>query len=354
MTLEQTIETLTRVERTPIDQAKEKFSQLAIPLDSLGTLQELVYTICGITGSLEPNITQRAVVVFCADHGVVAQGVSQVGSDVTTAVAKKLCTRETVMCRMAALAKATVIPVDIGMKTPVEHEAMWNYAIATGTKDFFEEQAMTRDQAIKSIEIGIEVASRLKDYGFQLLVAGEMGIGNTTAASAMTSALLGCPPRLVTGAGSGLSSKGISHKIRVISHSLLTHRPNADDVIDVLSKVGGFEIGGMIGLMLGCALEKIPCVVDGAIGNLAALCGVRLWEHLGDYLIYSHQSAEPAGEHLLKELGVIPLLRGNMRLGEGSGGVALLPLLDMGLACFQEGITFDGMEIPPYQPKDLK
>lgn len=205
-------------------------------------------------------------------------------------------------------------------------------------------------QCIQAIEVGINIAIDLKNEGYQLLVTGEMGIGNTTSSSAITSVLLDCPVEMVTGTGAGLSQEGLTRKINAINLGIKQHNPDKKSPLEVLSKLGGFELAGMLGLMIGCAVAEIPCVVDGFISNVSALLGVKMCPFLQDYLIFSHASAENGGRMILEHLKETPLLQGGFRLGEGSGGVALLPLLDMGLAVLTEGLTFEGLEIPAYQP----
>lgn len=330
--------------------AVDKFRNLAIPLNSLGKTQDYVCSICAMTESLSPTIAKRAVVVFCADNGVVTQGISQVDSDVTTAVAKKLCTHETVMCKMAYFSHCSVIPVDIGMKTPVQHKNIHQMSISKGTKDISKTPAMTVEQGKSAIQVGFDMGLKCIEEGYQLLIPGEMGIGNTTTSTAMTCVLLNQNPNDLTGVGAGLSEDGLLKKREVISTAIKINNPNPDDIIDVLSKIGGYDIGGMIGLILACAYGKIPCVIDGYISSLAAYCAISLQKNVADYLIFSHQSAEPGGKALLDAMGVNPILHGNFALGEGSGAVTLLPLLDMGLLCFDEGITFTNMGISPYIP----
>lgn len=348
---EKILEEIKPVDETILSQAEQKFQSLAMPLHSLGKLQDIVISLCGIQKNISPTINKRALLVFCADNGVVAQGVSQVGPEVTTAVAKSLCAGTTVMCQMANFANCAVFPVDIGMKSPFSHENLLERSINQGTADFTYGAAMSREDAIKSIEIGIELAFTMKEKGYQLLCTGEMGIGNTSTAAALTSVLLDLSPELVTGLGAGLSSDGFSRKKQVISQGITLNSPNKDDVIDVLSKVGGFDIGGMIGLMLGSAYLGLPCVVDGYISDVSAYCAVKLCPYVKDYLIFSHRSYEKGANFLLEKMNASPILDGNFRLGEGSGCMALLPLLDMGLALFQDGITFSEMNIDAYQKK---
>lgn len=330
--------------------AKAKWDSIAKPLGSLGLLEDAVTQICAATGKLAPVLGRRAVVMFCADNGVVAQGVTQTGSEVTAIVAGNVCKHDTSVCKMAEIARADVIPVDMGMNTPVDDPAIWNRRIAAGTADMTRGSAMTRAQAVQGLEAGIAVAGELAARGYALLATGEMGIGNTTSSSAMGSVLLGRPVVEMTGPGAGLSKAGVLHKIEVIERAIACNAPNPEDPIDVLAKVGGFDIAGMAGLCIGAAANRVPCVLDGFISALAALCAVRLCPAVSGYLIASHVSAEPAGALLLDALGKKPLITAGMRLGEGTGAVAAMPLLDMALAVFNTMTTFEATNIEAYQP----
>lgn len=348
MTLEEALQCVKKVEKNP--SAQKKISALAMPLGSLGVLEDLVLSLCEITQSTSPSIEKRGVVVFCGDHGVVEEGVSQVGSEVTTAVAGKLCSEETVMCIMARSGKCDVIPVNVGMKESFSHPRLREYSVGLGTENFTKISAMTMEQCEKAIEVGINLAIDLKNEGYQLLVTGEMGIGNTTSSSAITSVMLDCPVETVTGTGAGLSQDGLQRKINAIYQGIKRHKPDKNKPIEVLSTLGGFEIAGMLGLMIGCAVAEIPCVVDGFISNVSALLAVKICPDVQDYLLFSHSSGEQGGKMILEYLKEKPLLQGGFRLGEGSGGVALLPLLDMGLAVLKEGLTFEGLAIEAYEP----
>ena len=330
--------------------ALDKWNAVAKPLGSLGLLEDAVTQICAVTGTTAPSIARRAVAVFCADNGVVAEGVTQTGSEVTAIVAGNLCTHETSVCKMAAVARCDVVPVDMGMNTAVDDPRIWNRRIAAGTKNFAVEPAMTRDEAVRAVEAGVAVAQELCARGYGLLATGEMGIGNTTTSSAVASVLLGRPVEEMTGPGAGLSRDGVRHKAQVIRDAIALHRPDPDDVLDVLSKVGGFDICGMAGLCLGAALCRVPCVLDGFISTLSALCAVRLCPAAADCLIASHVSAEPTGMLLLDALGKKPVITAGMRLGEGTGAVALMPLLDMALAVFRGMATFDDIHVEAYRP----
>lgn len=328
----------------------KKFHTLAIPLDSLGNLQEIIITICKASNTLKPDISKRAVVVFCADNGIVEEGISQVNHEVTTAVAKNLCINNTVMCKIAEFSKVDVIPVDIGMKATISDIRILNKKVSNGTKNTLFEEAMTKDEAILAIENGIGVAISLYEKGYKMLLTGEMGIGNTTTAASMTSVLLDIDSDKITGYGAGLSEKGLKHKKEVIKNVISLHKPNKNDVIDVLAKIGGFDIAGMIGLILGCAYCNIPCVVDGFISNVSALCATMLCENSRDYMIFSHKSGEVGADFLLDKLSAQPIINAKMKLGEGSGAVTIIPLIDMTLKLYNEAITFSDIQIDDYKP----
>lgn len=333
-----------------ISGAKEKWNSIAKPLGSLGLLEDAIIQICGATRTLHPDLSKRAVAVFCADNGIVAEGVTQTGSEVTAIVAKNLCTADTSVCKMAKVAHCDVVPVDVGMLTKVEHPAMVQAAIALGTKNFKYDHAMTKTQAIQAINIGISTAINLSNQGYQVLLTGEMGIGNTTTSSAVGAVLLGQPVEKMTGMGAGLSTSGVQHKIQVIKDAIDLHQPDQSDPIDVLAKVGGFDIAAMTGLCIGAAYCKNICIIDGFISGIASLIAIKLCKSVSDYLLPSHVSAEPAGHLVLDALEKPPLLTANMRLGEGTGAVAILPLLDMANAVFEQMTTFEATNIEAYVP----
>lgn len=330
--------------------ARHRFTNIAIPLGSLGLLEDAIIQLAGIQRRAKPEIGRRAVVVFCADNGVVAQGVTQCGQDVTAIVTENLHRGQTTVCLMAKRAGVDVIPVDIGVARDVEGDTIRRCKVMYGTNDMTCEPAMTREQAIKAIQTGIDLAEECKENGYELLCVGEMGIGNTTSTAAVTAALLGLPVPEVTGRGAGLSSEGLVRKIAAIETALQLHHPDPNDPIDVVHKVGGLDIAGMIGLYIGGAVCGLPVVVDGVIACAAALCAVRLCPAARDYLIISHQSAEPAGEKLLHALDARPFISAGMRLGEGTGAVATVALLDLALAPYLGMVSFEETNIEAYQP----
>lgn len=323
---------------------------IAKPLGSLGLLETSLQRIAGLTGSPDIDLSRRAVVVMCADNGVVAQGVTQSGQEITAIVTKNFTTGDTSTSRMAAVAGAQMVPVDIGVACELDVPGLLQRKIRYGTADMTEGPAMTRQEAICAIETGIEIAQELAQKGVRLLATGEMGIGNTTTSSAIISVLLGRPAAEVTGRGAGLSSAGLTRKIDAIERAVALNRPDPNDPIDVLAKVGGLDIAGLVGVFLGGAACRVPVLLDGFISCAAALVACRICPDAADAMLASHVSAEPAGKMMLDALGLEPLITAKMCLGEGSGAVAAMPLLDMALAVYSQMTTFTQTGIDPYQP----
>lgn len=350
MTLSETLQAIQPPCAESIAGATHRFSQIAAPLGALGLLQEAVIQIAGAQRRIIPELDRRAVVVFCADNGVVAQGVTQSEQDVTAIVTENLSKGLTSVCLMAAHENVEVIPVDIGVAMPVGGAKLVRRKIAPGTRDMTLEPAMTREQAVQALEVGIEMAENCAARGVQILCAGEMGIGNTTSSAAITAALLSVPPVEITGRGAGLSSEGLRRKVDAIERALARANPDPADPLGVLSEVGGFDIAGMAGLYLGGARCGIPSVIDGVIAQVAALVAVRLCPTARDYLLFAHKSAEPASRLLLAELNARPFIDAGMRLGEGTGAVAGLALLDLGLAVYRGMPLFDETDIETYVP----
>ena len=326
------------------------WARLAKPLGGLGALETLVEDAAALTGREDIVVSRRAVFVLCADNGVVAQGVSQTAQSVTRAVAENLARRTTSVCRMAAAARCDVVPVDIGMAGE-KVEGVLDRRIADGTADFTQGPAMTRAQTIGAIEGGMRLVRDWKAKGYTLLATGEMGIGNTTTSSAVAAVLLGEPVEQMTGRGAGLSDAGLGRKLDAIRRGISRNCPNAEDALDVLGKLGGLDIAGLCGIFLGGALERVPVLADGFISGVAALCAVRLCPAAAKAVLASHVSAEPAGMLLLDALRKKPLITAGMRLGEGTGAVAAMPLLDMARAVYMDCYTFEEGGIEAYTPQ---
>ena len=330
--------------------AHRHWSSCAKPLGGLGLLETALEDIAALTGSAGVEIRERAVLVLCADNGVVCQGVTQSPSSVTAIVTENLAAGRTSVCHMARTANCRVVPVDMGVLDFPETPGVLSRRIGNGTADISAGPAMTGAQAEKAVLTGIELVREEAERGTRLLATGEMGIGNTTTSSAVASVLLGRPVEEMTGRGAGLSNEGLSRKVAVIRQALERSRPDPEDVLDVLSKVGGFDIAGMCGVFLGGALYRVPVLIDGFISAVSALCALRLCPAAGKAMLASHVSAEPAGQAVLEALGKRPLITAGMHLGEGTGAVAAMPLLDMACAVYHGCYTFDDGGIEAYQP----
>ncbi len=332
--------------------ALARWNGLAKPLGSLGLFEEQIVKIAALIGDDAIKLERRTLLVFCADNGVVAQGVSQCGSEVTAKVARALAEGRSTVSPMARATGCRVVPVDAGMLDFPGCKGVLDLRVRNGTGDISTGPAMTREECLQAMENGAELARRLSREGTRILLLGEMGIGNTTSAAAVAAALLGLRPEEVTGRGAGLSDEGLARKREAVRRALAVNRPEPSDVVDVLAKIGGLDLAAMCGAFLGAAVARLPVVVDGFICAVAALCAQRLCPGAEAAMLASHVSAEPAGALVLQAIGLEAPIRAGMRLGEGSGAVALLPLLDMALAVYNSGQTFDRLGIEAYVPQN--
>lgn len=350
MTLEETMQKIRPVDAAAMAAAKQHWDGLGKPLGSLGRLEKALIQIAGIQRTGDVHIDRKALVIMCADNGVVEEGVTQCGQEVTATVAENFLDEKSCVAIMCRRAGTKICPVDIGMA--VDTPRVEKRKIAYGTKNMAKEPAMTREQAVAAIEVGIAKAEELHAQGYEMLATGEMGIGNTTTSSAMTAVYLGLDVETVTGRGAGLSSHGLQRKIHAIKQAIAVNQPDPEDPLDVLAKVGGLDIAGMCGLFLGGAAQQMPVVMDGFISQVAALTAVRLVPECADYILASHVSEEPGANILLKALEKDAFLTCGMRLGEGSGAVALFPILDFASDIYHKMSTFVQADIVEYQPLD--
>ena len=350
MTLEETMQKIRPVDVAAMAAAKQHWDGLGKPLGSLGRLEKALIQIAGIQRTGDVHIDRKALVIMCADKGVVEEGVTQCGQEVTATVAENFLDEKSCVAIMCRRAGTKICPVDIGMA--VDTPRVEKRKIAYGTKNMAKEPAMTREQAVAAIEVGIAKAEELHAQGYEMLATGEMGIGNTTTSSAMTAVYLGLDVETVTGRGAGLSSHGLQRKIHAIKQAIAVNQPDPEDPRDVLAKVGGLDIAGMCGLFLGGAAQQMPVVMDGFISQVAALTAVRLVPECADYILASHVSEEPGANILLKALEKDAFLTCGMRLGEGSGAVALFPILDFASDIYHKMSTFVQADIVEYQPLD--
>ncbi len=314
-------------------------------------MEEMITRIAALQATADVRLDRRALLVFCADHGVTAQGVSQCGSEVTARVAAALAEGRSSVSPMADRAGCLVVPADVGIKDFPGHAGVRNLRVRNGTDDFSRGPAMSRGECLLAMERGADLVREFAEDGTELFAVGEMGIGNTTAAAALASVLLDLPAEAVVGRGAGLNSAGLKRKRDAVWKALAVNRPDPDDIPGLLAKVGGLEIAAMCGAILGAAACRKPVIIDGVISAVAALCAVRLCPDAADALLASHVSAEPAGAELLKALGLRAPLDAGMYLGEGAGAVMLMPLLDLTLSLYRSGQDFARLGIEAYQPQ---
>ena len=333
------------------EQIQHRLDTLTKPRGSLGRLEEIVLQYGLARGQTQLPLPRKSLFVFCADHGVTAEGVSAYPREVTYQMVRNFVSGGAainVLCRQCGI---DPVIVDMG----VDHDlgsiaGIVRRKVAPGTRNFLREPAMTRDQAVQAIETGIALAKAAASLEFGLLGIGEMGIGNTTSASAMLGAVSGRAIAELVGAGTGITKSRLRHKAEVIERSLEIHKPDPADPIAVLAAVGGFEIGGICGFCLGAAASRVPVVVDGFIASAGALLAIRLAPQLTDYLFFSHLSAEPGHQVMLEVIGAKPLLSLDMRLGEGTGAALAIGVIESALRLYNEMATFESAHVSD-QPK---
>lgn len=322
---------------------------IAKPLDGMGKFEKMIAKIGAIQGSEEIDISRKAVIIMCADNGVVEEGISQSGQEITAAVARNMGKNRSSVGKMAKWVGADTIPVDIGINSELEIDGVLCRKISKGTNNFRKQPAMIEVEAIRAIAVGIDLVADCKESGYKILATGEMGIGNTTTSSAVAAAILKCEADKVTGRGAGLSDKGLIKKQKVITEAIRKYDLYHEDTLSILEKVGGFDIAGLAGVCIGGALYHMPIVLDGVISLVAALVAEKLVTGTKEYLIPSHKGKEPAVELLEKELGIDPVIEGGLALGEGTGAVMMFSLLDLSLCIYNSNSTFQQMKIEQYQ-----
>ncbi|HAA89441.1 MAG: Nicotinate-nucleotide--dimethylbenzimidazole phosphoribosyltransferase [Thermoanaerobacterales bacterium 50_218] len=343
--LEETIKKIGELDRQAQKRTRLRLDDLTKPPGSLGMLEEVVVKIAGITGKWMPSLEKKAVIVMAGDHGVVAEGVSAFPQEVTPQMVRNFLRGGAAINVLSRHAGAEVVCVDIGVAAPLKEPGLLSRKIAPGTRNIAEGPAMTLEEARKAIEVGIEVATQEIAAGVQLLATGDMGIGNTTPSTAILAAFTGFPVSLIAGKGTGLDDRGLQHKVEVIERALRVNKPDPRDGLDVLSKVGGFEIGGLAGVILGAAASRVPVVIDGFISGAAAMIARALAPRVVDYIIASHLSEEPGHKIMLKWLGLEPMIQMRMRLGEGTGAVLAFHLIEAGLRILREMATFSEAQV---------
>ena len=341
MTLNDLISRIQPLDQTAMDAARARQDQLTKPQGSLGRLEELSIQIAGITGQPRPHIQHKVITVMAGDHGVVAEGVSAFPQEVTPQMVLNFLHGGAAINVLARHVGARVVVVDMGVAADLpDHPGLVKKKIAAGTANMTQGPAMTRDQAEQAILAGAEVIQAELEKGLDILGTGDMGIGNTTPSAAIAAAITGRDPAQIVGRGTGLDDAGVQRKIQVVRQALAVNQPDPNDALDVLAKVGGFEIAGLAGAMLAAAAHGKPIMVDGFISTAAALIAVGLAPQVRPYLIAAHHSQEQGHGIMLDWLQLHPLLDLHLRLGEGSGAALGISLAEAACKILDEMATF--------------
>jgi nicotinate-nucleotide--dimethylbenzimidazole phosphoribosyltransferase len=339
--LQRTLNQIAPLDREMMAQARARQDTLTKPRGSLGRLEDLSVQVAGITGQLTPPLDRKAVLVLAGDHGVTQEGVSAYPPAVTPQMIQNFLRGGAAINVLARQVGARVVVVDVGVAFDFEpHPDLLDFKVAHGTRNLAVEPAMTREQAILSIEAGIRALENEMNRGLNLVATGDMGIGNTTPASAITAAITGLPVPRVTGRGTGLNDEQLTAKVATIERALAINRPDARDPLDVLSKVGGLEIGGIAGVVLGAAAHRIPVIIDGFISGAGALIAAALCPEMRGYMLAAHNSVEIGHRAILSHLAIEPLLDLSMRLGEGTGAALAMHLVEASVRILREMATF--------------
>ncbi|WP_439879241.1 nicotinate-nucleotide--dimethylbenzimidazole phosphoribosyltransferase [Pseudomonas prosekii] len=324
------------IDAAAVERAEARQQQLTKPAGSLGRLESVAVQLAGLQGQVKPRLDQLWIAIFAGDHGVVAEGVSAYPQEVTGQMLHNFVSGGAAISVLARQLGAALEVVDLGTVTPsLDLPGVRHLHIGAGTANFAHGPAMTVAQGELALQAGRDSVSRARETGAQLFIGGEMGIGNTTAASALACALLDCPVAHLTGPGTGLDAAGVSHKAQVIERAIALHAAQRGDALQTLFNLGGFEVAALVGAYLACAQEGIAVLVDGFICSVAALVAVRVNPQCRDWLLFGHRGAEPGHRHVLESLNAEPLLDLGLRLGEGSGAALAVPLLR--LACDLHG-----------------
>ena len=340
--LDEVLRLVQPVDRTVAAAVRARLDRLTKPPGSLGRLEETALRYAMITGEVKPNVPRGVVFTFAADHGVTMEGVSAYPREVTPQMVLNFLRGGAGVNVLARHVGVEVRVVDVGVAYEFGVQpGLIQKKVMAGTNNLSREPAMSRDQAMEALQVGMDLAAGAAREGIGLIGTGDMGIGNTTASAAITAVMTGRPVAEVTGRGTGIDDQVHAHKVAVIQEALHRHRPSPTDALDVLCKVGGLEIGGLAGLMLGAAAARVPVVLDGFIAGAAALIATGLQPHCGDYLIASHRSVERGHEAILTHLGLKPLFDLDLRLGEGTGACLGMGLVQASIKILTEMATFD-------------
>lgn len=342
--LESTIQSIGVLDPAAIREAKARQDILTKPQGSLGLLEDISVQMAGIKGG-PTSINRKAVIVMAGDHGVAEEGTSAYPKEVTRQMVMNFATEGAAINVLAKHEKADVVIVDIGVAADIEAPGVINRKIKYGTDNFTKGPAMSREEAVKAIEAGIDVVGGQIKKGIDLIGTGDMGIANTTASSAILIALTGAGIDQAVGKGTGVDDEGLARKKSVIAKALKINDPQKNDAVDVLAKVGGLEIAGLTGVMLGAAAHRVPVIVDGFISAAAALLASRLAPRSVNFMFASHVSVEPGHILILSEIGIQPMFHLNMRLGEGTGAVLAMNLIEASCKVINQMATFESAQV---------
>lgn len=333
------------VKKEDLDKYRAHWDSLVHPTGSLGEIEEIGIRVCGILGELPESIDKKVTLVMCSDNGIVEENVSSSPKILTKLLALQMATGTTGVCALSESAGSDLAVVDLGIEDFEGHEGIIDRKISNGTKNFAREDAMTYDQALESIGVGIEIAESYIGAGYRCLGTGELGIGNTSTSAAVIKALTGAEAEEVVGLGSGVDDIQLANKVRLVDRALDMRRPNLDDPIDVLVKIGGYDIGAIAGVFLACAKHGVPGIIDGIISGAGALLAARLCSNAGDYMLGSHIPKEQGSILAMEDLGVRGYLDCSMRLGEGSGCPLMFKVIDSALYCMNKMTRFEETDI---------
>ena len=328
-----------------MEQAQARQDRLIKPQGSLGKLEEISIQLAGIYGSKYFDTTKKIVLSFACDHGVYEEGVAPNNLNITLLQSMNFPKKINGVGTISKFVGSDVQLVDVGINCDEPIEGVIDCKIRKSTSNMAKGHAMTRQEAIRAIEIGIEMSEKYIQEDYKVIGIGEMGIANTTPSAAIISVIAGCDPQEVTGMGAGLKKELLAHKAQVIRTAIEINQPNPTDGIDILQKVGGFEIGSMAGVILGCSANRVPVVLDGFISYAAALIAVNINPRCKDYMIASHYSAEPGAKKALELLGLDPFLKMDMRLGEGSGAALAFNMIEAANYVYKNMLTFDEVDM---------
>jgi len=328
-----------------ISEATSRLNNLVKPPGSLGELEAITQKLAGISGQLFYDTSKRCVIIMASDNGVIEEGVAAAPQIVTYTQTINFTRGITGLTTLAKQFNSDIVIVDVGINADINHPMVINKKIRKSTSNIANGPAMSYDEAMQAVLVGIETAMQAAKDGYKILGAGEMGIGNTTTSAAVLSALTGLPPEQVTGKGAGLKEEAYRHKIKTVQKALDLNKPSPTDPLDVLAKVGGFDIAAMAGLYIGGAHMEIPVVIDGFISTVAALVAVKINPLVKEYMFASHASVEPGYIHASQALSLKPCLHLNMRLGEGSGCPIMFAIIDAACATMRDMATFEEANI---------